>query len=103
MGVEAERRETEINQCLRLSVFYDVLFRPSLIPSADALKEHGLETGGACVGNTLGACGEEDFPCKYRPFRIKPVLPLHRQGNEVDGRVLCSICSLHSIECLIHL
>ena len=50
MGVEAERRETEINQCLRLSVFYDVLFRPSLIPSADALKEHGLETGGACVG-----------------------------------------------------
>ena len=47
-------------------------------------KEHGLETGGACVGNTLGACGEEDFPCKYRPFRIKPVLPLHRQRDEVD-------------------
>jgi hypothetical protein len=66
-------------------------------------KEHGLETGGACVGNTLTAYCEEDFPCKYRLFRIKPVLPLHRQGNEVDGWVLCSICSLHSIECLIHL
>ena len=91
MAVEAERRKTEINQCLRLSVFYDVLFRPSLIPSADAQKEQGFETGGACVGNTLGACGEEDFPCKYRPFRIKPVLPLHRQRDEVDGRVLCTI------------
>ena len=54
-------------------------------------KEHGLETGGTRVGNTLGACEEEDFPCKYRPFRIMPVLPLHRQGNEVDGRVLCTI------------
>ena len=42
---------------------YDVIFRPSLIPSADALKEHGLETGGTHVGNTLVACGEEDFPC----------------------------------------
>jgi len=38
MGVEAERRETEINQCIRLSAFYDVLFRPSFIPSADAWK-----------------------------------------------------------------
>ena len=66
-------------------------------------KEHGLETGGACVGNTLGACGEEDFPCKYRPFRIKPVLPLHRQRDEVDGRILYSICSLHPIECHIQL
>ena len=42
---------------------YDVIFRPSLIPSADALKEHGLETGGTHVGHTLVACGEEDFPC----------------------------------------
>ena len=66
-------------------------------------KEHGLETGGACVGNTLTAYCEEDFPCKYRPFRIKPVLPLHRQRDEVDGRILYSICSLHPIECHIQL
>jgi hypothetical protein len=50
-------------------------------------KEHGLETGGACVGNTLGACGEEDFPYKYRQFQEKPVLPLHRLRDEVDGRL----------------
>jgi len=56
-----------------------VIFHPSLIPSADAQKEQGLETGGACVENTLAACREEDFPCKYRPFHEKPVLPLHQE------------------------
>ena len=63
------------------SVFLFISFDiPSVAhPSADAQKEHGHETGGACVENTLAACREEDFPCKYRPFQMKPVLPLHRQ------------------------
>jgi hypothetical protein len=53
-----------------------MLFRPSLIPSADALKECGLKTEGAWAENTLE---EEDSLYKHLLFQEMPVLPLHRQ------------------------
>ena len=102
-GSRSRKRKRWLISDFRLSVFYDVLFRPSLIPSADAWKRAWAWNGWGLCGKYAHAYCEEDFPCKYRPFRIKPVLPLHRQRDELDGRILYSICSLHSIESLIHL
>jgi len=102
-GVEAESGNADWFQIPVFLLFYDVLFRPSFIPSADAWKRAWAWNGWGLCGKYAHAYCEEDFPCKYRPFRIKPVLPLHRQRDELDGRILYSICSLHSIESLIHL
>ena len=84
-------------------LFYDVIFRPSLIPYADALKEHGLETGGACVGKYARSLWRGRFSMQVSSVSYKARATFASAGEWSGRMVLSSICSLHPIECLIHL